>query len=348
MNKKELEEYIPSEVLGKLWPYINDIPRVLSRTQDIAHSDYYHSRRMVRLGEQVAQELRLPADESAMVAQIGENHDLGYQLMGILEPNEHEYGSFVIALARTGDIGIAKGCLLHNADVLPEESPRAIRIVRDIDRYLMGGTEGALRWSMMRGFRPWGKTKDELLKPGVMDHLYDDRLPHTVRSEWESRRGSCMCPPSFYEVPVSSEYESKGQDFTWKHIIPFLESANLISGYLGFIMEWFGWIDGVEDFSIDDPDDNYDHWLVEPVSRDIAGIFENKWANTKILEEMIHEWMVLKQHEDVQLEKWNSGLPTRVDLGEEIYFGYREWSEHSPDIEKWVTVRQHSFSYAKR
>lgn len=285
LEENDLSGYVPPGVLIKLAPHLARLPELATDPYDIAHSHRYHGARAALFTRYVAQQLGMVHRDALVAERIAQVHDTGYALAeaGLVGYDEHAYASFAVALMLTGDQEIARGALLHNSDILPADATPAERVVRDIDRGLMLGAEGAVRWAISHGFVPLGMTREEWLASEQLDTLFDDRMPWTItvyskiihQKAKDLRVAGSTLPDGLpvFTVIEGHDFEINMGDLFWKHIVHFLFLNGLLEKYLDFEKQTNRWFWG-EGATAENP--NGPPWLVEPMMRDIQDLLHLK------------------------------------------------------------------------
>lgn len=129
-------------------------------------------------------------------------HDKGYILVeqGIIKPEEHHWGSLLIASVVDPDPRVLYGILHHVDDILPEDAPYAVRVARDLDRVVGLGYTGVVRLAYYLGFN------HPFLNPGNETELIKQRI---------------LCE-TYY--PDTEGYEEPAKEFFQTEILPFFQS----------------------------------------------------------------------------------------------------------------------------
>lgn len=241
-------------------------------------------------------------------------HDLGYAFvdMGFLTPQEHDIGSGLIALWKTGDHNLAKGIALHSLDVLPKGTPRWVYVLREADRVDRLGWQGVIFLAYYMGFRhelvngPLSYQINLDGKSEVHDPLRDIRHPDEVDYKY------IPIIDGSYPVRVRwtwTDYEQEAAEFTRKHIFPFLHAKGLIGKMVDELFKVTSWEEGEEE---KDSKSNRIKWKVEPASGWLSyAMFSAKRFNTNQAISELHEYKYLKEKDVAKLNNWeNSKLLT--------------------------------------
>ncbi|MFI5240957.1 MAG: hypothetical protein ACHQUA_00830 [Microgenomates group bacterium] len=213
---------VPADIAQRLEPVLKDINSHLLNQQDFPHQ-HWHGRLVARDAVYTARMFDLKPDEVELTRLIAENHDEGYRLVtaGVLKPEEHHFGSYLIAKAKYADLTIANGVLLHIEDVIPEEAPFPYSIVRNVDRLHSMGWGGFVRTAYYLGFKPFNLSDKELAKSPKAVSLFETRTPDGENAVTETRVNHCF-PATAYDQVLETDFEARAKRFAWMEIMPFL------------------------------------------------------------------------------------------------------------------------------
>jgi hypothetical protein len=268
---------MPARVAERLEPVLPRLNEVLKHEPDFPHQAW-HTQAVVRDAVYAARLYDLSREEIELTRLVAESHDEGYRLVraGFLRPEEHHLGSYLIAKSRYSDLTIAKGALLHNQDVMPQDVPFAFILVRDIDRLQSMGWGGVIRAAYYLGFRPVGMTEDDPEKNLKAAALFEERTPDQERTKTQTRVNNNCFPASVEELVMKTDFERRAKIYAWNHIFPFLYQNGTLDKLGDLCSCWLmAWEEGGE---------------VEPIDGVLQRVFGAKFFNTYDAQQAISEW----------------------------------------------------------
>ena len=139
-------------------------------------------------------------------------HDTGRKLVekGWLEPNEHHFGSMMIASIVDPDPRVLEGIRHHIDDILPESIELWIRLVRDADRISALGFSGANRSAWFFGFRDirlYAQEQEGAIRSGKLCDLR--HAPEAYK---------CLG----FSYPLLEDYDLKAARYFAKKVAPYI------------------------------------------------------------------------------------------------------------------------------
>lgn len=291
---------IPASVAEKLEPILPKIDDILKYEPDFPHQKW-HAQAVMRDSIYAASMFDLDPEETELTRLIAENHDEGYKLVnaGILSPEEHHLGSYLIAKSKYSDITIAEGVLLHNQDVIPEDKPFPFRLVRDIDRLHLMGWGGVIRASFYLGFRPFGMTDNDPEKNLKVASLMENKTPDQERVKTEMRIDYCV-PATVNEIVMQTDYERRAKIYSWLYVFPSLHQIGKLDELRDLCDHWLmAWGEGEDYYKTPgnhsvpegeeyDPDNII--YTTEPIHEVLQCMFGAKIFNTYDAQYAIGEW----------------------------------------------------------
>lgn len=299
IERKDLYD-VPASVAERLEPVLPKINEILKYEPDFPHQKW-HTQAVVRDSLYAASILDLDPEEIELTRLIAENHDEGYRLVsaGILSPDEHAFGSYLIAKSKYSDLTIAEGALLHNQDVMPKDKPFPFTLVRDIDRLHFMGWGGVIRVSYYLGFRPFDMTENSPERIIKAASLFEDRTPDDEKTKIEVRFNYCF-PPSVQELVMQTDYERRAKIYSWLHIFPFLYQNGKLGELEAICQHWLAvWEEGEDYYKIpgnnsvpEGEEYNEDNivYTIEPINECLQHIFGAKFFNTYDAQHAIENW----------------------------------------------------------
>lgn len=291
MSERILYKF-PDEVAARLAPHASQrrIWPFLERPQDFAHGPA-HLIPMVSNTMLIAQEGRytrggeISPKDTLRLKRAALTHDTGYKLVpGVLKPEEHHYGSALIAWLLYHDEAIVEAILLHVQNIMPDETPYWMTVLQDGDRVSRMG------WPMVEwvanylGYRhPRLERLPQRTLGQTHNHLWDLRHPRQgVRHKEEIRYG-CWVGERGFKL-AWTDYEWRVERFVREKIFPFLIENNLVHAMLQQCGECMSWYGGKEFLPGDDTVDELGGgWTVTPVGEMAAALFEYKFWNTEMV-----------------------------------------------------------------
>lgn len=246
--------------------------------------DARHQAQVERTGIWLAEAAGLGEDQKDYIRRAVPFHDSGYAFvqMGILKPEEHNIGSGLITLRKTGDVQLARGIVQHSCDVLPVHITPWVLLLREADRADRWGWQGVISAAYYLGFRhelisgPISYQKNLKGEVEVYDQLRDARHPDTVDYRCRIK--------AFGHFPVEykwtwTDYEENAANFARAKIFPYLYKRGLLDKLTQELMHVQDWIEGVEsdDSTWDNP-----KWKIDSVINEGSyGFFSAKRFNTE-------------------------------------------------------------------
>lgn len=252
-----LLQAIPPEIANKLDPWVGRIPEILQVPDDWAHGNI-HLMQVAIFGRWIASELdtknsrynpyNLTPRDYLLIQRGALLHDTGYKFKDILQPNEHHYGSALVAAYLHGDIQLAMGILGHSNNLLPPQTPDWVFILRSADRLAGISWTGLIRMAWFEGFRgPHMDHFQRKLFRHLQNPFWDLRHPLseeivvTTRLQYDPPQ-----PPSL--VADNTDYEQWPKDYCLKFIFPFLAKNGLVDKFIGITNQWSKWTHGMEEW----------------------------------------------------------------------------------------------------
>lgn len=307
---------IPAEIESKLQPHLKDLDRILNLETDPFHN-LLHKNQVKRNAKLIAVEINLNKQELEFLMKTTDLHDEGYKFVqaGILTPEEHHFGGAFIAMHTTHDEEIVKGILAHVEDVLPEDVPDWVVVLRDADRVDRLG---------------WHGLAMEAYFMGLKHHIFDEPPPKQLtldgkfierevlrdtRYPWDAKYGVRIvnrCLDAVSEL-VWTDYEEQVAEFCQKHIFPFLLENNLFQDIRQRLHYWLNRFYGVDYYITPGnhfvPEgEKYDPdkigWEIEQVMDITQALFAFKAFNTIKAVEKTYEYETLHNSELITQDKW--------------------------------------------
>jgi hypothetical protein len=291
---------IPAPVAEKLEPLIPRINDILKHEPDFPHQNW-HSQAVTRDALYAADMLDLDPEETRLTRLIAENHDEGYKLVmaGIINPDEHHFGSYVVAKSKYSDLTIAEGVLLHNQDVIPQDKPFPFCLVRDIDRLHFMGWGGVIRASYYLGFRPFNMTDHDPEKSMKAASLMEERTPDKEITKTKLRVDYCF-PATANELVMQTDYERRAKIYSWLHVFPDLYRKGKLGELAGLCDHWLmAWVEGESYYKTPGNHfiphgEKYDSdnviYTTEPINEILQRMFGAKIFNTYDAQYAIEAW----------------------------------------------------------
>lgn len=308
-----------SEFIEKLKPDLRAKLILCSENMDklgLYPPDPMHGARHLAQVERTALWLAEAADldkrQTNLIKQAVPLHDSGYSFveMGILKPEEHNYGSGLVAFLKTGDIELANGIVKHLDDVLPVGTPPWILLLREADRSDRWGWQGVISAAYYLGFRhelvngPVVYQKNLNGEAEVVDRLRDKRHPDTVDYRYRSILDGGY---PVQTVWTWTDYEEDVANFARKEIFPYLHKNSLLNKVYEELENAQSWIEGIEseDSTLDDP-----RWEVDSVVDEGSyAFFSAKRFNTEqAMRELSYEYEGVVEHDAEKLKVWAQPL----------------------------------------
>ena len=290
---------IPASVAIKLEQELPKVNEFLKYKPDFPHQEW-HIQGVVRDVLFAAEVMGLDREETELTRLVAETHDEGYKAVqaGLLKPEEHHFGSYLVAKARYSE-EVALGALLHNSDVMPNGVPYAYKLVRDVDRLHFLGWGGLVRAAYYQGFRPFGMVEGDTEAAGKAAALFETRTPAEENAKVEVRADHCF-PHPVRNYVQETDYERRVKVYAWLHVFPSLSKAGKLEVLENNLRELhYAWEAGESYYGT--PGNNFVPkgevynpakvvYAVEPIADDLQVIFGARLFNSYDAVRAIDVW----------------------------------------------------------